>query len=116
MMKLFQRLLMVLSISITAMTQAQEKKKDSTLVNKNNYLDMGAGTLTDIFGSNLDGNKDGKKLSFLEMVEKMDLPAEQKTEYKNLYYLQSKNLTEKQKDSLGKAISKKIKEAKPVGE
>ncbi|WP_158849452.1 hypothetical protein [Algibacter sp. L1A34] len=115
-MKRLQKLLIVFTISASAISQAQEKKTDSTQVNKSNYLDMGAGTLTDIFGSNLDGNKDGKKLSFLEMVDKMDLPAEQKTEYKNLYYLQSKNLTEKQKDSLGKVMSKKIKEAKRVDE
>ena len=40
------------------------------------------------------------------------MPTEQKAEYKNWYYLQSKDLTEKQKDSLGKAIEKKIMEAK----
>lgn len=115
-MKLLQVLLIGLIISTASIAQAQEKKTDSIKVKNSNYLDMGAGTLTDIFGSNLDGNKDGKKLSFLEMVDKMDLPAEQKTEYKNLYYLQSKNLTEKQKDSLGKVMSKKIKEAKRVDE
>lgn len=115
-MKLLQRLLIVLTISTISITQAQEKKNDPPKVDKNNYLDMGAGTLTDIFGSNLDGNKDGKKLSFLQMVEKMDLSAKQKKEYKNLYYLQAKNLTKKQKDSLGNAISKKIKEAKKVDE
>ena len=42
----------------------------------------------------------------------MDLPENQKQEYRNLYYLQAKDLTQKQKDSLGNAIGKKIKEAK----
>ncbi len=73
---------------------------------------MGSGTLGQIFGENLDGKSKNKKLSFLELLEKMDMPANQKAEYKNWYFLQAKDLTEKQKDSLGKAIEKKIMEAK----
>lgn len=94
-----------------------QSKNDSTKVNtksvqKDNFLDMGAGTLSQLFGENLDGQSPNKKLSFLEILEKMDMPMEQKAEYTNLYYLQAKDLTEKQKDSIGKSLEKKIMEAK----
>ena len=112
----------ILVFSVTSFAQTQSKdstiiKKDSikidtTKVKKDNFLDMGAGTLTQIFGENLDGKSNGKKLSFLEFLKKIDMPEAQKTEYKNWYYLQAKDLTEKQKDSLGKAIQIKILEAK----
>lgn len=105
--------LLVITISATSMAQT---KKDSTKtekkpIQKDNFLDMGSGTLGQIFGENLDGQSKNKKLTFLELLEKMNLPADQKAEYKNWYYLQAKDLTEKQKDSLGKAIEIKIKQA-----
>tara|TARA_R110002049_G_scaffold122467_3_gene277335 strand:+ start:7105 stop:7503 length:399 start_codon:yes stop_codon:yes gene_type:complete len=114
--KLLQLLLFFLAIAISTTSMAQIKK-DSTKtekkpVQKDNFLDMGSGTLGQIFGENLDGKSKNKKLSFLELLEKMDMPADQKAEYKNWYFLQAKDLTEKQKDSLGKAIEKKIMEAK----
>ncbi|WP_445733445.1 hypothetical protein [Mariniflexile sp.] len=114
--KLLQLLLFFLAIAISTTSMAQTKK-DSTKtekkpVQKDNFLDMGSGTLGQIFGENLDGKSKNKKLSFLELLEKMDMPANQKAEYKNWYFLQAKDLTEKQKDSLGKAIEKKIMEAK----
>ena len=115
MSKTLHALLVILTISFANTSMAQTKKvptkTDTTKVKKDNFLDLGAGTLGGIFGENLDGQSKNKKLSFLELLEKMDVPTEQKAEYKNWYYLQSKNLTEKQKDSLGKAIEKKIIEA-----
>jgi hypothetical protein len=121
-MKTIKITLILLAYSVSCFSQTKKKdpvkaktdtrKIDSTTVKKDNFLDMGAGTLTQIFGENLDGKSTGKTLSFLELLNKMDLPPEQKTEYKNQYYLQAKDLTEKQKDSLGKAIEKKIMEAK----
>lgn len=112
----------LLVFGITSFAQAQNKETvkakqnstiaDSTKVKKDNFLDMGAGTLGQIFGENLDGKSKNKNMSFLDLLDKMDLPAEQKVEYRNQYYLQAKDLTEKQKDSLGKAIEKKILVAK----
>jgi len=96
----------------TNKTKKDPIKTDTTKIKKDNFLDLGAGTLTQIFGENMDGKTNGKKLSFLEFLDKMDLPAAQKAEYKNWYFLQAKDLTEKQKDSLGLAIQKKILEAK----
>ncbi len=114
-MKTLQILVIILIISIINTCYAQTPKdtiKTNTLkVKKENFMDMGAETLTQIFGENLDGKQTGKKLSFLELLNKMDMPIEQKEEYRNWYYLQSKDLTEKQKDSLSKALEKKILEA-----
>ncbi|WP_179008448.1 hypothetical protein [Winogradskyella forsetii] len=110
-MKTLQILLVILTILMAKPLMAQTPKdslqEDSTKIEKDNFLDMGAGSLTNLFGENLDGKPNGKKLSFLELIAKMDLTEEQKVEYKNLYYLQAKDLSEKQKDSLGKAIEKK---------
>ena len=115
-MKTLPILLILLSIGITGTSYAQIKKdttaSEKKAVQNDNFLDMGAQRLTHVFGENLDGKATGKKLSFLELLSKMDLPENQKQEYRNLYYLQAKDLTQKQKDSLGNAIGKKIKEAK----
>ena len=73
---------------------------------------MQAEFLTGTFGENLDGKPTGKTLSFLELLDLVNLPAEQKVEYVNWYYLHAKELTQKQKDSLGRTIEKKIKDAK----
>ncbi|MAX71149.1 MAG: hypothetical protein CMC76_08625 [Flavobacteriaceae bacterium] len=109
----------MLGFCISNSTQAQQKAKqkdstkvDSVKVDKNNFADLQSKTITGIFGENLDGKSTGKKLGFLELLEKMDLSPEQKLEYKNMYYAQAKELTQKQKDSLGKAIEKKILEVK----
>ncbi|KGK29814.1 MULTISPECIES: hypothetical protein [Cellulophaga] len=106
--------LLLINISIQGFAQSNNSKnepKKDTIV-RANFLDMGAETLGQLFGENLDGQSPNKKLSFLEMLEKMDMPMEQKAEYANLYFLQAKELTEKQKDSLGKSLEKKIIEAK----
>ncbi|WP_422859478.1 hypothetical protein ACOKFD_00620 [Flagellimonas sp. S174] len=117
-MKTPQILLIMLSLCISNVTQAQKNestKKDSTEakteVKSDNFMDLAAGTLTQIFGEDLDGNSTGNSLSFLEFIEKMDLPKEQKEEYKNWYYIQTKDLTQKQKDSLGNALKEKMIEA-----
>jgi len=114
-MKTLQILLVMLSITMFstgyAQTQKDTIKTKKKMVQNDNFLDMGAETLTQLFGENLDGTATGKKLSFLELLNKMELPADQKEEYRNWYYLQAKDLTEKQKDSLGKALEKKISEA-----
>ncbi len=113
--KITQTLIIVLAIcfSFKAQAQANSIKKDTVKVKKkDNLLDMQANVLTDIFGSNLDGNRDEKKLNYLQLLEKSRLTETQKKEYRNWYYLQSKNLTQKQKDSLSNTMRKKILEAK----
>lgn len=77
-----------------------------------NFLDMQTNVLTGMLGENLDGKTTGKSIEFLELLEKTQLPEKQKLEYKNQYYLQSKELTQNQKDSLGRVLEQKIIEAK----
>ena len=103
----------IISFSFNLQAQAKSIKKVTVKVKKkDNLLEMQANILTDIFGSNLDGKRDGKKLNYLQLLEKSELTDAQKKEYRNWYYLQSKNLTQKQKDSLGNVMRKKISEAK----
>ncbi|WP_397363547.1 hypothetical protein [Olleya sp. R77988] len=113
-MKTIKTLTLIWIICFATLCQAQTKQTttDSTNVKPDNFLDMGAEVITQVFGTELDGNATGKTLSYLELLNQSDLPEDQKTEIKNLYYLQAQELTEKQKDSLGKAIEKQILEAK----
>ncbi|WP_452225316.1 hypothetical protein [Lacinutrix chionoecetis] len=111
-MKALKILLALLVLSFTNAAMAQVQKTDSTQAKKDNFLDMGSNVLSQVFGSNLDGNVDGKTIGYLELLENSDLSEAEKTEYKNLYYLQAKQLSQKQKDSLGKVIEQKISEAK----
>ena len=115
-MKLLKLILALLAFCFTIIAIAQEKKTDSTIIKKNNLLDMQTNVLTSVFGSNLDGNIDGRSIGYLELLEKSELSEAQKTEFKNLYYLQVKKLTQKQKDSLGKATERKIIETKRADE
>ena len=73
-------------------------------------MDMLSGTLTGAFGENLDGKSKGlgKGIGYLQLLEKSNLPKKEKEEYRNWYFLQAKEMTQTQKDSLGKALSKKI--------
>ena len=84
---------------------------DTTKIKKDNFMDLQAEMVTGLFGTELDGKSNGKTLNFLQLLEKTDLPPEQKIELRNWYYLQAKDLSQKQKDSLGNAIAQKIKAA-----
>lgn len=87
------------------------QKKDTTK-KQDNFLDLASKSITQILGKDLDGKPSKKGIGYLDLLEKSNLPSEQKKEYKSWYYLQSKKqLTQKQKDSLGKALEKKILEA-----
>lgn len=91
---------------------SQEKKNESKEEEKqtDNLMNLQANFLTDLFGSDLSGTPDGKRLGYLEMLENSDLPEEEKKRLRNIYYLQSKELTQKQKDSLS-ALHKEMKKA-----
>lgn len=113
--KSLQLICLMFVICITNSMQAQitdstKTAKDTTKTE--NLMDMQAKFLTSTFGENLDGNPTRKPLSFLELLDSVNLPPEQKSEYVNWYYLHANELTQKQKDSLGKAMKKKITEAK----
>ncbi len=89
-----------------------QSQTDSTKVKKDNLLDMQTNLFTGLFGENLDGNTSGKSIGYLEFLNKLDISEKQKIEMRNIYFLQAKNLTRQQKDSLGKVLERKILEAK----
>lgn len=105
-------------ICFSAISQAQTKQtKDTTsttssTVKSDNLLDMSTEVLTKTLGTELDGNATGESLSYLELLNKSELPENQKTEMRNWYYLQAEELTQKQMDSLRKVIEKKNLKAK----
>lgn len=106
--------LLAISIFLTVQMGISQEKKEETkkaAPKSENFMDLQANTMTDLFGSDLSGTPDGQRLGFLELLKKSDLPEEQKKEWTNYYYLQSKDLTQKQKDSLSLALHKKMQKA-----
>lgn len=103
--------MLTMQISFSQTEEKKEEKKQETKKTTDNYMDLQTKSMTKIFGSDLSGNPDGKSIGYLELLEQLDLPPEQKTKLRNQYYLQSKTLTQKQKDSLGQAFAKQLKEA-----
>ncbi len=103
--------MLTMQISFSQTEEKKEEKKQETKKTTDNYMDLQTKSMTKIFGSDLSGNPDGKSIGYLELLEQLDLPPEQKTKLRNQYYLQSKTLTQKQKDSLGRAYAKQLKEA-----
>ena len=76
-----------------------------------NFLDLQARSLSGIFGSDFKGSPDGETLDFLEMLEQAELPADQKEELKKQYYLQAREPSQKQRDSLAVTFKLKLMEA-----
>lgn len=122
MSKTLQILFVMLAICISNSTQAQtlddllnsteeESTENNSSTNPDNLLDMQSHLFTDLFGEDLDGNSTGNSIGFLELLEKLEMPADQKQHYREMYMLQAKNFTERQKDSLGRAFGRKIMEA-----
>ncbi|TPN85377.1 hypothetical protein [Aquimarina algicola] len=103
--------MIIFTIQLANAQKTNTTKTEKHHTQKENLLDMQTNVLSSLLGENLDGKPNGSTINFLELLEKTDLPANQKLEYKNMYYLQARELTQKQKDSLGKAIEKKILEA-----
>ena len=113
-MKTTHFIFVILAFSISSLVEAQNKdvvKTDKSTAKTDNLLDMQTNVLTNVFGENLDGNSQGKSIGYLELLDKMDKSQEQKAQMKNIYYLQAKELNQKTKDSLGKALEQKIMEA-----
>ncbi len=102
------------SLGVKAQASKTTNKKNDTILKKqDNMMDMLSGTLTGVFGENMDGKPkelDGG-IGFLELLEKSNFSQKEKNEYRNWYFLQSKNLTPKQKDSINFSLIQKMKEA-----
>ncbi|MGB3607473.1 MAG: hypothetical protein WA775_02700 [Psychroserpens sp.] len=103
--------LVAMQLSFSQTKKKDEKKETTTKKTNDNYLDLQTKSMTKLFGSDLSGNPDGKSIGYLEFLEKMDLPPEQKTELRHQYILQSKTLTQKQKDSLGQVFARQLEQA-----
>lgn len=123
-MKTLQILFVLAGVCISNSSYAQslgglmgtEPERDTTAtagnINKDNLLDMQTNLFTQLLGEDLDGNATGNSIGFLELLEKIDLPAEEKQHYREMYIIQAKNFTERQKDSLARAFGRKIMEAR----
>ncbi|WP_422858077.1 hypothetical protein ACOKFD_11585 [Flagellimonas sp. S174] len=94
-------------------SKTTNKKNDTTVKKQDNMMDMLSGTLTGVFGENMDGKpKDlNSGIGFLELLEKSGFSQKEKNEYRNWYFVQSKNLTPKQKDSINLMLMQKMEEA-----
>ena len=100
-------IIIIIALSFTGISNAQKQEVSKS----ENLLDMQTNVLTSVFGEDLDGKSKGKSIGYLELIDKMDISPEQKAEMTNIYYLQAKDLSQKTKDSLSKAIEQKILEA-----
>lgn len=105
-MKTFKTLLLLGCFSSMAMVQAQSDPKPKAEVT-NNFLDLQASTLGNIFGDSLTGGK-GKVTNYLELVEKSDIPEADKQDLRDAYMKYSKTLDAQGKDSLQAAMAKEL--------
>ena len=86
--------------------QAQTDPKPKTEVT-NNFLDLGAAGLGDIFGDSLTGGN-SKVTNYLELVDKSDMPEGDKQDLRDAYMKYSKALDAQGKDSLQAAMGKEL--------
>ena len=112
-MKIVKLIIGVLFLLVAQSSFAQHKTEKKTESKNDNLMDMMSESMTGMLGTELTGTPEGESIGFLELLRKSDLPEQQKQEYVQWYYLQSKDLTKKQKDSLALALEKKLREANP---
>ena len=86
--------------------QAQTDPKPKTEVT-NNFLDLQASTLGNIFGDSLMGGN-GKVTNYLELVNKSDMPEADKQDLREAYMKYSKTLDAQGKDSLQSVMAKEL--------
>jgi hypothetical protein len=86
--------------------QAQTDPKPKTEVT-NNFLDLQAGTLGNIFGDSLTGDN-GEVTNYLDLVNKSDMPEVDKQNLRDAYARYSKTLDAKGKDSLQGAMTQQL--------
>ncbi|MET1258818.1 hypothetical protein ABV409_05725 [Flagellimonas sp. DF-77] len=105
-------LVSTLLLATTYWVGAQEtkKKKDSIVNKQDNFMDLATKSFSGVFGESLNGNpkKMGKGMGFLEFLEQSGFTEKEKMEYRSLYVMQSQEMTQEQRDSLGLVLSKKI--------
>ncbi len=109
-MKTLKKLVLIGCLGGMAMVQAQTDPKPKSDVT-NNFLDLQAGALGDIFGDSLTGGN-GKVTNYLELVDKSGRPESEKKQLREAYMLYSKALDAQGKDSLQTVLSKQLMTAK----
>tara|TARA_R110000765_G_scaffold115714_4_gene208685 strand:- start:4384 stop:4728 length:345 start_codon:yes stop_codon:yes gene_type:complete len=105
-MKTLKTFLLIVCLGTFPIIHAQTNPKPQTPVT-NNFLDLQAGELGDIFGDSLTGGK-GNVTNYLELVDKSDRPEAEKKQLREAYFLYSKALDAKGKDSLQTVLTKKL--------
>jgi len=101
---------MITCLGTFGLAQAQTDPKPKTPVT-NNFLDLQASTLGNIFGDSLTGGK-GKVNNYLDLVNKSDMPEADKQNLRDFYAQYSATLDAKGKDSLQTVLSKQLLTAK----
>lgn len=109
-MKTRKTLLWLGCLGSMALVRAQTDPKPSA-ENTNNFLDIQAAGLGDIFGEELTGGN-GKVNNYLDLVNKSDMPEADKQNLRDAYRKYSQALDAQGKDSLQTALSKQLLTAK----
>ncbi len=109
-MKTLKTLVLISCLASIAMVQAQTDPKPKTEVT-NNFLDLQASTLGNIFGDSLTGGN-GEVTNYLDLVNKSDMPEADKQNLRDAYQRYSKTLDAQGKDSLQSVLSKQLLTAK----
>jgi len=105
-MKTFKNYIFIGCLATLTMTQAQTDPKPKTEVT-NNFLDLQAGTLGDIFGDSLTGGN-GEVNNYLDLVNRSDMPEADKQDLRDAYWQYSKTLDAQGKDSLQSVMAKEL--------
>jgi hypothetical protein len=105
-MKTFKTLLLLGCFSSMAMLQAQTDPNPKTEVT-NNFLDLQASTLGNIFGDSLTSGN-GEVNNYLDLVNKSDMPEADKQDLRDAYMKYSKTLDAQGKDSLQAAMTQQL--------
>lgn len=105
-MKTLKIFLISACLGIFNLAQAQTDPKTNTPVT-NNFLDLQASTLGNIFGDSLTGGK-GKVNNYLNLVNKSDMPEADKQNLRDIYAQYAAALDAQGKDSLQTILSKQL--------
>lgn len=105
-MKTLKTLLLLACFGTLSFSQAQTDPKPKSEVT-NNFLDLQASTLGNIFGDSLTGGN-GEVTNYLELVDKSDIPETDKEDLRDAYQRYSQALDAQSKDSLQTAMTRQL--------
>lgn len=105
-MKTLKTFLLLACLGCMGFIQAQSEPKPTTPVT-NNFLDLQATTLGNIFGDSLIGGN-GEVNGYLDLVNKSDMPEADKQNLRDAYMEYSKSLDAQGKDSLKREWPKNL--------